>query len=277
MSNSSATNPVQILGILNITSDSFYDGGSYWSNGKIDSKHIIRSVNDMLNSGADFIDIGGMSSRPGASVESADVEASRLLPAVELVLKEFPDANISVDTWRASIAEEAVQIGAKLINDISAGTEDPLMLETVARLKVPYILMHKLGSSDIMQENPQYGNVTDEVYSYLKNRAKAAQDAGIKEVIIDPGFGFGKTLAHNYQILKELEKLQSLNLPILVGISRKSMICNPLEISPKEALNGTSVLHTLALQKGIQYLRVHDVKEAKEAIKLVEHYNGAVI
>ncbi len=253
-----------VMGILNVTPDSFYDGGKFYS-----EDSLLPQVEKMLLEGAAIIDIGGYSSRPGATHISEKEELSRVIPAIEQIIKELPNTLISIDTFRAEVAQQAVQSGASLVNDISSGDDDLQMLQTVAKLGVPYIAMHKKGSPQTMQHNPTYQDVTVEVLDYFIKKVKQCTDAGIVDIILDPGFGFGKTIEHNYSLLKNLEAFKMLDCPMLVGVSRKGMIKNLLNISSEEALNGTTVLNTIALTKGAHILRVHDVKEAVEAVKLV--------
>lgn len=255
-----------LMGILNSTPDSFYDGGLYTSEIKW-----LKKTADMIEAGADIIDVGAYSTRPGAVNISEEEELERLVPVITSIRKHFPEQIISVDSFRASVAEKAVYEGANIINDISGGTIDNAMFSTVARLQVPYILMHIKGTPQTMQIAPSYENVVQEVHSYFKARIELLQELEFFKIIIDPGFGFGKTLEHNFQLFNNLEAFQSFNLPLLVGISRKSMIHKVLNISSKEALNGTTVLNTLALTKGASILRVHDVKEAKEVIDLYNY------
>ena len=252
-----------LMGILNSTPDSFFDGGLYTSEIKW-----LKKTADMIEAGADIIDVGAYSSRPGAVNITEEEELERLIPVITSIRKHFPEQLLSVDSFRASVAEKAVEEGANIINDISGGTIDSAMFATVARLQVPYILMHIKGTPQTMQVSPFYENVVDEVHFYFDERIKLLQELGFFKIIIDPGFGFGKTLEHNFQLFNNLNKFQSFDLPVLVGISRKSMIHKILNISSKEALNGTTVLNTLALTKGASILRVHDVKEAKEVIDL---------
>ena len=251
------------MGILNVTEDSFFDGGKY-SN----EKQIIERCKKMLEEGATIIDIGAQSSRPGAALIQADDELLKLLPIIKLLKTEIPQIIISIDTFWAKTANECIGAGAHIINDISAGEMDKNMFDIIAKLKVPYIIMHMQGTPQNMQENPTYNNVVTEVISYFDKKITLLKAKGVKQVIIDPGFGFGKTLAHNYQILNNLEQLNKFKLPVLVGTSRKSMIYKLLDTSAKEALNGTSITNTIALQKGVSILRVHDVKEAMECIKI---------
>lgn len=258
----------KVMGILNVTPDSFYDGGKYK-----DEVAIANQVALMLSEGATFIDIGAYSSRPNAAHISETEELQRLLPIVDLIGKEFPEAIISVDTFRSKVAKEAVLHGAALINDISAGSIDDAMFEVVGQLGVPYVMMHMQGTPQNMQQNPMYTDVTKEVLFYFSEKIAKAKAHKIHDIIIDPGFGFGKTIAHNYELLKHLEIFKQLDFPVLAGLSRKSMIYKVLEHSAAEALNGTSVLHTIALAKGASILRVHDVKEAVECIKLTAQLN----
>lgn len=255
----------KIMGILNCTPDSFYDGGKYKS-----ESEILSQVEKMLNEGATFIDIGAYSSKPGADFVSEEEELQRLLPIIDLVLQHFPEALLSVDTFRSKVAQKAVENGAAIVNDISAGMLDDNMLETVAKLQVPYIMMHMKGNPQTMQSLTNYDDIVKEMTFYFSERINKARSFGLNDIIIDPGFGFAKTLEQNYEVLQKLDYFNILELPILVGVSRKSMIYKLLENSPQEALNGTSVLNTIALQKGAKILRVHDVKEAVETIKLVE-------
>lgn len=253
-----------IMGILNVTPDSFFDGGKY-NNEQV----VIEQVEQMINDGAKIIDIGGYSSRPNAENITAEEELKRVLPVVKLIRSHFPDILISIDTFRAMITKECVNAGADIVNDISGGAFDEDLLETVARFNVPYILMHIKGNPQSMQKSPNYTDIVNEVHLYFEEKITLLKNLGIKDVIIDPGFGFGKTVEHNYQLLKHLNSFNNLSFPILAGLSRKSMINKVLDIEPKDALNGTSVLNTIALLNGAKILRVHDVKEAAETIKLV--------
>lgn len=255
-----------VMGILNITPDSFYDGGFYNQEEKI-----LQRLNQMMDEGAAIVDIGAYSSRPGTSHISEKEELNRLTPVLELINKYFPDLIVSVDTFRSKIAKLVVnKYGVSIINDISAGQLDNKMFETVSELKVPYIIMHMKGRPENMQNNTQYKDLIKEVISYFSEKVNRLRELGHKDIIIDPGFGFSKTLHQNYEILKKLRNFEIFGLPILVGISRKSMIYKYLDINAEKALNGTSVLNTIALQNGANILRVHDVKEAIEAVKLVE-------
>lgn len=254
----------QIMGILNLTPDSFYDGGRYLSD-----KKMLAHTERMIDEGAAIIDIGAYSSRPGATHISNDEEASRLIPAIKSILKEHPNTLISVDTFRAEIAEKAIDVGAAMINDISAGEMDKNMFDTVAKLRVPYFMMHMQGTPQNMQEKPSYENLINNMLDYFSEKVDRLQQLGVPDIIIDPGFGFGKTLAHNYEIVRKLNVFNILGHPILAGVSRKSMVYKPLNIGPEDALNATTALHVLCLQNGASFLRVHDVKEAAEAIKIV--------
>ncbi|QDO95625.1 dihydropteroate synthase [Formosa sediminum] len=256
------------MGILNLTPDSFYDGGSYKN-----ETDIITQVKKMLDDGAVFIDVGAYSSRPNADHVSEAEELARILPVVELLVKTFPDILVSVDTFRSGVAKACVNAGAALINDISAGQLDPLMLETVGKLNVPYIMMHMLGTPQTMQQHTSYQDILKEILFYFSERITLARQHGIIDIIIDPGFGFSKTLQQNFELLNRLELLKITELPMLVGVSRKSMIYKTLKQSAQDALNGTTVINTISLQKGASVLRVHDVKEAMECITLVNALN----
>lgn len=258
-----------IMGIVNITPDSFYSGSRYT---EIDN--ILKRVRQITNEGAKFIDIGAFSSRPGAQEIDEKTEKERLkLPLFE-IRKKFPQAIISVDTYRSAIAEWTIgEFGVGLINDISGGTMDAKMFSTIARLRIPYILMHMRGKPENMQEHAKYNNVTKEIITELSLKVLKLRELSINDIIIDPGFGFAKTIPQNYQILNQLDIFRVFELPILVGLSRKSMIYKILNTSPADALNGTTVLNTIALLKGVNILRVHDVKEASEVIKLVSNLN----
>ena len=255
----------KVMGILNLTPDSFYDGGVHNEINKIEDH-----VNKMVNDGMDILDIGGYSSKPGAKNISVDEELSRVIPILKHIRKIFPDLVISIDTFRSKIAGTSLDEGADMINDISGGTLDKNMMSVVAKNNCPYILMHMQGNPQNMQNDPSYENVTLEIIQYLAQRIKIAHDNNIVDLIVDPGFGFGKTLEHNFEILNNLDKFNVLDTPILAGFSRKSMIYKTLKTSSKKALNGTSSLNTIALMKGAKILRVHDVKEAKECIILHE-------
>jgi dihydropteroate synthase len=262
-------NTPKVMGILNVTPNSFYDGGKL----KTD-KDILLLAEKMITEGADFIDIGGMSTKPNAEEISVAEELKRVLPVIQLLQQNFPETILSLDTYRAVVAKAGIEAGVGIINDISAGMFDNDMFQIVSAHQVPYIMMHIQGTPQTMQQNPQYENVVQEVLQYFIQKTAAAQQTGINDIIIDVGFGFGKTLAHNYTLLKYLNDLSILNKPLLVGLSRKSMICKLLEVKPSEALNGTTALNTLALLNGAAILRVHDVKEAKEVIKIAEFYRN---
>tara|TARA_Y100000996_G_C22496111_1_gene632366 strand:- start:2 stop:823 length:822 start_codon:yes stop_codon:yes gene_type:complete len=258
-------NKPKILGILNITPDSFFDGGKYNT-----TKKILKQCEKMINEGADFIDIGAQSSRPGSKELSLEEELNRLMPNLENLIKEFPEIPFSIDTYRSKIAEESINIGASIINDISSGNLDSKMMEVVGRKKVPYIMMHMKGNPLTMQINTNYKNVVTEIIEFFSKKIKQAYSFGINDLIIDPGFGFGKNIDDNFRILNHLELFNSFNLPVMVGISRKSMIYKKLGINSQQSLNGTSVLNTISLTKKIKILRVHDVREAKECIDLLQ-------
>ena len=259
----------KVMGILNITPDSFFDGGKYNN-----TSAILFQVEKMLTEGATFIDVGAYSSRPGAKQISEEVELDRILPIIKLLIKEFPDILISIDTFRSTIAEQCIENGACLINDISAGSLDDKMFSTIAKLQVPYIIMHMQGSPQNMQLNPKYDDVVKEVLYYFSKKIAELRSLGVNDIITDVGFGFGKTIEHNYQLLNNLELFKNLETPILVGLSRKSMLFKPLQIKPDNALNATTAAHTIALLNGANILRVHDVKEAMEAIKIVQLLNN---
>jgi len=254
----------KVMGILNITPDSFFDGGKYK-----EEIAIIERVRKMLDEGATFIDVGGYSSRPGAAHISEEEELERVVPVVELLLANFPGIIISVDTFRSAVAKACVLKGAAMINDISAGEMDSNMFSVVADLQVPYIMMHMAGTPQNMQSNPQYGNIVNELLRYFSEKTQQLKLLGLKDMLIDVGFGFGKTLEHNYELLQQLSLFKTLDFPLLVGVSRKSMLYKPLGITADKALNATTVAHTLALVNGASILRVHDVKEAVEAVKIV--------
>lgn len=255
----------KVMGILNITLDSFFDGGKF-----TEEKAIIDQAGKMLSEGADILDIGAHSTRPGATDIPENEELNRLLPAIAAIRNKFPDAILSVDTFRAKVAEACISAGASIINDVSGGEQDEKMFETVARLNVPYILMHMQGTPQTMQENPVYKDVTAEVNGYLLKKLTSLRGMGVKDIILDPGFGFGKTVEHNFSLLRNLEAFTLHGCPVLAGLSRKSMICKTLKVNPEKALNGTTALNMVALMNGASILRVHDVKEAIETIKLFE-------
>lgn len=255
----------KVMGILNITPDSFFDGGKNNNNAAILAK-----VEKMLADGATFIDVGAYSSRPGAKHISETEELDRILPVIKLLVKTFPTILISVDTFRSNVAEHCILNGACMVNDISAGNLDPNMFLTIAKLQVPYIMMHMQGTPQNMQNKPTYTNIINEVLFYFSKKIAELHSLGVNDIIADVGFGFGKTLAHNYQLLTNLALFKNLEVPILTGVSRKSMLFKPLNISASEALNATTSANTIALLNGSNILRVHDVKEAIEAIKIVE-------
>ncbi|PHS05892.1 MAG: dihydropteroate synthase [Kordia sp.] len=255
----------KVMGILNLTPDSFYDGGKYH-----DENGIFLQVEKMLGDGATFIDVGAYSSRPGAKHISEQEELKRIVPIVKKLIVKFPNILLSIDTFRSKVAKQCIEQGAALINDISAGEMDEKMMQTVGDLNVPYIMMHMNGTPQNMQQNPTYKNVTQEVLYYFSEKIALARSFGINDTIIDPGFGFGKKNTHNFQLLNELELFKNIELPLLIGVSRKSMIYKTLNSDAQKALNGTSSMNTISLFKGANILRVHDVKEAMECVVLVE-------
>ena len=259
----------KIMGILNITPDSFYDGGRYNSKDKIE-----KQIEKMIISGADIVDVGGYSSRPGAKDISIEDELNRVIPVIEIIKQKFPKTIVSIDTFRSRVASEAIISGADIVNDISGGNLDPNMFETVSKHKVPYILMHMSGNPGNMMSKTNYENVTKDVCRYFSERIDKAKSCGINDIIIDPGFGFSKTTQQNYELLNNLEFFKEFQRPIVVGVSRKSMIYKILNTTPDKALNGSSVLHTISLMKGANILRTHDVKEALECIKIVSQLDG---
>lgn len=259
-----------VMGILNVTPDSFHDGGQF-----TDIERALKQTESMLIAGATFIDIGGQSTRPGAEQVGAEEEISLTIPAIEAIIKQFPEANLSIDTYHASVAKAAIKAGASMINDVSAGDDDVNMFTTVLELQVPYIIMHKQGSPETMQQNPEYIDVVKEVMNYFVAKTTQLKNLGVHDVIIDPGFGFGKTVEHNYSLLKHLADFNVFGIPVLAGVSRKSMINKVLGTKPENALNGTTVANTMALLNGAKIIRVHDVKEAMQAVKLYEAYTTA--
>jgi dihydropteroate synthase len=256
-----------VMGIINATPDSFYTGSRA---GTVDE--ILLKAEQMINEGAAILDVGGQSTRPGSHLIGADEELQRVIPAIDAIHRRFPETIISVDTFYAKVAKAAVDAGASIINDVSAGTIDPELLPLVAGLNLPYVLMHMQGNPQTMQQQPSYKNVTTEVFDHLTFRTAALQKAGIHDIIADIGFGFGKTAAHNFQLLHDLSYFRQLGKPLLVGLSRKGTVYKTLGIGPEESLNGTTVLHTIALLNGANILRVHDVKEAVQAIQLIAAY-----
>jgi dihydropteroate synthase len=259
-----------VMGIINLTPDSFYEGHL-----KLNAHEITAKAGNMIQDGAAIVDIGGLSTRPGSQPVSVQEEMDRVLPAMEAIHSAFPALIVSIDTYNSRVAQAAVHAGAGIINDISGGNADPHMLHTAAELGVPFICMHMLGTPATMQQNPVYSNVVQEVLDFFIAKIDACTRAGIKDVIIDPGFGFGKTITHNFQLLKALSVLAMTNRPILAGLSRKSTIYKTLENTAADALNGTTVLNTIALLNGASILRVHDVKEANEAVRLYNAYKKA--
>ena len=253
-----------VMGIINVTPDSFYEGSRQQT---VDG--ILQQAEKMINDGADILDIGGQSTRPGSSLVGAEEELERVISGIEGIHQKFPEIFISVDTYFSLVAKEAVAAGASMVNDISAGSIDQNMIAAVAALHVPYVLMHMQGSPQTMQQSPQYENVTREVLDFFIGKIAELQKAGIQDIIIDPGFGFGKTIAHNFELLRHLSVFKIIDHPLLLGISRKSTIYKTLRITASEALNGTTVLNTIGLMNGASIIRVHDVKEAKESIKLI--------
>lgn len=252
-----------VMGILNATPDSFYNQGR-----DSDTDSILRNAERMLSEGATILDVGGASTKPGSDIIAPEEELKRVIPIIEALHKRFTEAWLSVDTYHSAVATAAVNAGASIINDVSSGSIDSNMIATVAQLQVPYIAMHMQGTPATMQQNPQYNNVTLDILNYLRQMVDKCEAAGIKDIIIDPGFGFGKTLEHNYELLRNMHTLCMLGKPVLAGISRKGMIWKALGTTPEEALNGTTALHMVAMQQGANILRAHDVKEAMETIKL---------
>ncbi|WP_117879432.1 dihydropteroate synthase [Aureibaculum luteum] len=256
----------KVMGILNLTPDSFFDGGNLKND-----EDILNKVEKMLNAGATFIDVGGYSSKPNANDVSENEELKRVIPVIELLVNNYPNILISIDTFRSTIAKKAIEAGACMVNDISAGNLDSNMFATVANLKVPYIIMHMQGTPKTMQVNPTYNDITQDIIKYFSQKLNMLRKLGVNDVIIDVGFGFGKTIEQNYELLNNLDLFSNLDIPILTGVSRKSMLYNVLETTPKEALNATTVANTIALLHGSSILRVHDVKEAIEAVKIVKN------
>lgn len=259
----------KVMGILNLTPNSFFDGGKYTN-----EEEIVKQVQKMLSEGATFIDIGAYSSKPNAEYVSTEEEIERIVPIVDVLVHQFPDILISIDTFRSEVAEACIQNGAALINDISAGKLDDTMLDVIAKYNVPYVMMHMRGTPQTMSTLTEYDDVVREVLMYFSERIAAARSLGINDLIIDPGFGFAKTLEQNYEVLQQMELFQQLNAPVLAGISRKSMIYKVLNCSAQESLNGTTALNAIALSKGASIVRVHDVKEAMECITLFNAMNS---
>jgi dihydropteroate synthase len=257
------------MGIINATPDSFYGGSRFSGTDKI-----LAQAEKMISEGADILDVGGQSTRPGSEQVSEDTELSRIIESIEAIHQKFPEIIISVDTYYSTVAKKCIHAGASIVNDISGGMMDKEMLPTIAALQVPFVVMHMKGTPQTMQQQANYENVTGEVLDFFIQKKDECKTAGIADVIIDPGFGFAKTTAHNFQVLKDLSVFKMLDAPLLVGLSRKSSVYKTLGTSPEEALNGTTVLNTVALMNGANILRVHDVKEAKEAIKLFVAVSG---
>jgi dihydropteroate synthase len=257
-----------VMGIINVTPDSFYAGSRF-----IEEKNILQHVEKMIREEVDIVDIGGQSTKPHAQLLSADEELKRIIDAISSLHKNFPELIISVDTFHSQVAKESVAAGASIINDISGGNFDNEMFATVAKLKVPYVCMHIKGTPQTMQQKPEYENVTKEILDFFIERIDACKKAGINDIIIDPGFGFGKNSRHNFELLKNIPVFKMLERPVMAGLSRKSTIYKTLGVTAEEALNGTTVLHTMALMNGANILRAHDVKEAKEAIRLFTKYS----
>ena len=256
----------KVMGVINLTPDSFYDGGKLTS-----EKEILLQANKMLQEGATFLDLGAYSSRPGAQFVSEKEEIHRLLPVIKILLNEFPETLLSIDTFRSNVANESIYAGASLINDISAGTLDDHMFKIIAQHQVPYVMMHMRGTPETMMQNTDYTDLTKEVIYYFSERIAKARSFGINDLIVDPGFGFSKTLDQNYELFNDLELFRHLNVPLLIGISRKSMIQKKIKTTAADSLNGTTALHAIAIQKGASILRVHDVKEAFETINLLQN------
>ena len=258
----------KVMGILNVTPNSFYDGGKF-DNDKI----LLTHVEKMLTDGATFIDVGGYSSKPNAELVSEEKELARVIPVIQKIVKEFPNAIISIDTFRSEVARQSIGNGAAIINDISAGSLDENMMKTVAQLQVPYIMMHMKGNPQTMQSLANYENIVKEMLYYFSEKVALARSFGINDLILDPGFGFAKTIEQNFEVLQKLELFQMLELPLLIGISRKSMVYKALGTTSEFALNGTTSLNTIALMKGAKILRVHDVKEAVECVQLCNKFS----
>ena len=256
----------KVMGVINLTPDSFYDGGKLTS-----EKEILLQANKMLKEGATFLDLGAYSSRPGAQFVSEKEEIHRLLPVIKILLNEFPETLLSIDTFRSNVANESIYAGASLINDISAGKLDDHMFKIIAQHQVPYVMMHMRGTPETMMQNTDYTDLTKEVIYYFSERIAKARSFGINDLIVDPGFGFSKTLDQNYELFNDLELFRYLNVPLLIGISRKSMIQKKIKTTAADSLNGTTALHAIAIQKGVSILRVHDAKEAFETINLLQN------
>lgn len=259
-----------VMGILNLTPDSFFDGGSYQN-----EKQLLAKAEQFLSEGATILDLGAYSSKPNANHINEVEELDRLLPAINSIVRQFPKVILSVDTFRSNVAKQAVKHGAAIINDISSGDIDPEMFETIAQLNVPYIMMHMQGTPQNMQSKPNYRNITAEISKYFSAKINKLNKLGVNDIVLDPGFGFGKTTNHNYELFSKMDQLTLFEKPLLVGISRKSMIYKLLETDPENALNGTSALHSVALLKGADILRVHDVKKAIEVVKIVQQLKNS--
>lgn len=259
----------KVMGILNVTPDSFFDGGLYRNEATI-----LKQVEKMLLEGASFIDVGAYSSKPNAEIISETEELERIIPIIKLLINNFPNIILSIDTFRSEVAKQSIESGAGLINDISAGTLDSKMIETVAHHGVPYIMMHMRGTPQTMQQQTHYDNILKDLLFYFSKRVAEARQFGMRDIVIDPGFGFAKTLEQNFELLNVLEGFKIADLPLLIGISRKSMIYKTLDTTPMNALNGTTALNMVALQKGACILRVHDVREAMECVKLYRQLNA---
>lgn len=261
----------KVMGILNVTPDSFYDGGRY-----IQEQAIYGRVKQIMNERADFVDVGGASTRPGSSLMEPREEWKRIEPALRMIRDYFPNARISVDTYSAYVAQKAVEeYGVCMINDVSAGAFDDKMFDTMAALQVPYVMMHMKGTPETMQQNPEYEDMVREIFTFFARRVNQLRERGLKDIILDPGFGFGKKMEHNYQLLEKLDAFRIFECPLLAGISRKSMVYKVLGINAGEALNGSTVLNTIALLKGVHLLRVHDVKAAQEVVTLTAAYKAS--
>ncbi len=257
-----------VMGILNVTPDSFYDGGNF-----TDIAGALRHTERLIYEGANIIDIGGMSTKPGAKTISPEEELQRVIPIIKAIRKEFIDIPLSIDTVYGIVARESINAGVNMINDVSSGQVDNEILKVAADLRVPYVLMHMQGTPETMQIEPQYEDVTKQVFDFFINKVNSLRSMGISDIIIDPGFGFGKTVEHNYLLAKNLEFIKTIGLPVIVGISRKSMVNKVLKVNPEKALNGSTALHAILLLKGADILRVHDVKEAVEVIKIFSQFN----
>lgn len=260
----------QVMGIINVTDDSFYSASRVRG-----TENIVRRAGEMLEQGATILDLGGCSTRPGCAVADEETETARVIPAVRAVAEAFPDAELSVDTFRSRVAEKAIDAGARIVNDISGGDFDPEMFSAIARRKATYVLMHTRGLPHEMIYRMDYRDVTSQVYEHLSQRLERLREMGAEDVIIDPGFGFAKDTRQNFTLLRSIGRFKELGCPILVGMSRKGMVWKSLGVTPQEALNGTTVVNTLALAAGADILRVHDVKEAAEAVRLVEAWRGS--